>query len=716
MSKLWYQQNLRFLQTVLREIDIIDYDSKSVVDYMKKTNSNCLVVNAGGVIDFFSYPYEMANPNQFMEKEILHDLCDAIHNAGMHVIVRVDFRGVEPRRYNLHPDWFSVDQFGNPRIGEFAGAKIARPCYHSYYTNEHAEQFISYLMDHYEIDGIWENALGFDYGPCYCKNCKDAYREEIGEEIPEIPKGMDMFEALDSSRFAVYQKWKAKHADRHIERLRAATKKYGNDKAFCAEIFDLYSDKFSKATGIDHFNAKKSFDFIVSCVFLNANHAKEQARTYDIINNAATTIRFSRALDPKKQPVIVTGGNGTRWRYTADPKLENRLWMWEIAGAGGGIWNCYFNGQNPEKTHDRRGACSEQNIYTYLAQNTDSISNTVPVMDVAIYYSRFTKDKYCKMDEKIDEYGVFIKGTERVLLENHIQYGFIPDSELTLERLNGVKALLIPNAALMPDSDLEIIREYVKNGGGIVASYNSSLYKETGECRQDFGLADLLGVKYTGVHIDSTNDTYQLIRNKKSSVLDEIGDTELLINGGFTTLCKSMNPAYDVVATHIPTIPNQPPEYAWIPDMKTEYPTIISGTYGKGTVVYFANQIEAQCFLNGHEDYTEIYKNAIHYVSGKNYLFSTNAPRSVHISAIENQADSGHVIISLTNVTGTSQRPLKEIVPIPEITIEIPLYGKKLNQYKKLWGNEMSCSEEQDQIKICISNLEEFASVEVYIQ
>ncbi|HEY5466699.1 MAG TPA: hypothetical protein VIL27_06660, partial [Clostridia bacterium] len=65
MAKHWYQKNLRFLQTVLREIDIIGYDAKGVVDYMVKSNSNCLVVNAGGIVDFFDNPLELANINRF---------------------------------------------------------------------------------------------------------------------------------------------------------------------------------------------------------------------------------------------------------------------------------------------------------------------------------------------------------------------------------------------------------------------------------------------------------------------------------------------------------------------------------------------------------------------------------------------------------------------------------------------------------------------------
>ena len=112
MAQQWYQQNLRFLQTVLRECDIIDYDAAKVVSYMKEVHANTIVVNAGGVIDFFDYPFDMRNPNRFLKNDILTPLCDEIHKAGMRIIVRVDFRGVEQRRYNLHPDWFALDQHG----------------------------------------------------------------------------------------------------------------------------------------------------------------------------------------------------------------------------------------------------------------------------------------------------------------------------------------------------------------------------------------------------------------------------------------------------------------------------------------------------------------------------------------------------------------------------------------------------------------------------
>ena len=64
---------------------------------MKKANANALVVNAGGVMDFFDNPLDMAKPNPFMKdgQDILKNVCEEIHKANMYVIVRADFHGVE---------------------------------------------------------------------------------------------------------------------------------------------------------------------------------------------------------------------------------------------------------------------------------------------------------------------------------------------------------------------------------------------------------------------------------------------------------------------------------------------------------------------------------------------------------------------------------------------------------------------------------------------
>ena len=184
-SKLfWYRRPLRILQTVLREPDAENYNARAVVRYMEDAGCNTLVVNAGGIVDFFQNPLPAANINTFMGKnDVLRDITSACHDAGFHVIGRVDFRGVEEHIYRQLPEWFSIDENGKPMQLTYTRPQLYSSCYTGYHRNEHAEEFIAYLMENYDLDGIWHNSIGVG-GICYCDRCRESFRQFSGKDIP----------------------------------------------------------------------------------------------------------------------------------------------------------------------------------------------------------------------------------------------------------------------------------------------------------------------------------------------------------------------------------------------------------------------------------------------------------------------------------------------------------------------------------------------------
>jgi hypothetical protein len=58
--------------------------------------------------------------------------------------------------------------------------------------------------------------------------------------------------------------------------------------------------------------------------------------------------------------------------------------------------------------------------------------------------------------------------------------------------------LLLPNAACLSAAQMDAIRNFVQNGGGLVASLDTSLCSETGAPSHYFGLSDVLGAHYLG--------------------------------------------------------------------------------------------------------------------------------------------------------------------------------------------------------------------------
>jgi hypothetical protein len=316
----WYQEPLRILQTVLRQTDATTYDVDSLVQYMKETHADVLVINGGGIVDYFQNELPMANVNPYMGKrDLLADIVKGCHENGIKVITRVDFRGVHKERYDLHPDWFAKDENGEPIILNYTKPGLYAPCYNGHYRNEHSVEFIEQLMAKYHVDGIWHNSVNFHY-TCYCDPCKELYHKEYGKEIPVKTSSKNEWEE--------YYKWNEKMASNQLSKMRGSVKKYGEDKAYAAEVFDMYAVEQQKHTGINLYSAAKYFDFFVTVSFIANNSENVQ---YKDIYYPAAIVKFLKSLEPDKSPVILFGGNGTEHRYTYDPPLDSRLWLWQAA-------------------------------------------------------------------------------------------------------------------------------------------------------------------------------------------------------------------------------------------------------------------------------------------------------------------------------------------------------------------------------------------------
>jgi len=74
----------------------------------------------------------------------------------------------------------------------------------------------------------------------------------------------------------------------------------------------------------------------------------------------------------------------------------------------------------------------------------------------------------------------------------------VHDRLLDAGRLDRFKTLILPNIAALSDEQCRQLNAFVNRGGGLVATYETSLCDEWGAPRNDFGLADLFGVSFRG--------------------------------------------------------------------------------------------------------------------------------------------------------------------------------------------------------------------------
>lgn len=703
----WYQKPLTILQTNLREIDTKDYDANVVVKYMLDTGCNTLVINAGAIVDFFQNPLPAAMVNKFMgNRDILKEITTACKAAGIRVIARIDFRGAEEAVYKKFPDWFMLNASKQPvtTTYDYGDRKLTlyTSCYLGKHRTEYLNQLVSYVMNNYAVDGIWHNSPGFN-GICYCPTCTSAYKLASGNDLPIQP-------SASVTELTQYMNWKAKVADNYMNGIKKLIKTFGQDKIYCAEIFSMFSVEGLVNSGIDLNNARSHFDFLVSVAFLDSGNP--EAFYYDL-SYANTITKFLKSMVPEREAIILCGGNGTLHRMVSDPKIDFKIWLWEVLSAGGRFWNNYFT-NIPDAAYDRRNIYDHSEAFLFVKKHAKILERHAPVANVGIYFSKPTRLSYRTTSVEGDLFGFEIKGVESVLMENHIPHDFILEDMVSREKLGKYDLIILPNVRCMSEKEMELLKNYVHEGGKLMATYETSLYDADGKARKDYGLAELFGVNYLGTKANTRLDNYQyIVQRTHPLVAADSPDTVFLFNAGYTLHSKPM-PGVQVICALQPTIQNQPPDKSWVSKLSSEFPTVVENNYGKGRVLYYANQPDTLTHTNGHQDVRNLLLRGIRYLAGTTIPIETTAPSSVHTGLTKSLLKQGEYILSLVNTTSGTARPVRELLPVYDIVIKLKLDGKSVEKYNVLrTQGDCSVKSKGQHMELRISRLDNFCAIHI---
>jgi hypothetical protein len=179
---------------------------------------------------------------------------------------------------------------------------------------------------------------------------------------------------------------------------------------------------------------------------------------------------------------------------------------------------------------------------------------------------------------------------------------------------------------MLSDRQCDQLRDFVKSGGALMASFETSLYDENVNRRPDFGLSDLLGISKAGEAIGTNGNAYYARFGKSATdrhhpILNGFADTNWIPGAQNRTPLK---PVKDSVLTVVPGFVRYPPELAYPPLAHTDEPAAVLREFGPGRTAFFSGDVERTYWLTGHGDLLRLMHNTIDWL--------TNGERVVHIS------------------------------------------------------------------------------------
>jgi hypothetical protein len=268
---------------------------------------------------------------------------------------------------------------------------------------------------------------------------------------------------------------------------------------------------------------------------------------------------------------------------------------------------------------DTRWKETGRSFFSWLAENESHFRNRGTLANLAVLYPQSTISFYAangqrerRLNGQPIESTDYLEGMYAALLGNRFLFDFIHEKDLSAATLMKYRALLIPNAAYMRDSECEAIRTYVASGGSVLATFETSLYNEWGEPRKEFGLGDILGVTAAGAMIGPLGNSYMHM-DKSHPVLEGFEGTTILPGAEFR-IPVTQNKSETFSLSVIPNYPAFPPEMVYPRVRSTNEPAAIFRDLGSARVVYFPGDIDRTFQRSGNPDFSRLMSNAIRWM------------------------------------------------------------------------------------------------------
>ena len=242
--------------------------------------------------------------------------------------------------------------------------------------------------------------------------------------------------------------------------------------------------------------------------------------------------------------------------------------------------------------------------------------------------------------------------------------------------------LVLPNIAALSDGQCQQIKDYVNRGGSLLATFETSLYNERGEKRDDFGLSDLLGVSFNGEVEGPMKNSYLRFTNENGQyhpILKGLENTTRIINGIYRLGIRP-NMEFPSPVTLIPSYPDLPMEHVYPRVPETDIREIYLREIGESRIVYFPWDIDRTFWEILSVDHGKLLRNAVQWAMNDEQPVTVRGQGILDITVWQQKQSMTVHLVNLTNPM-MMKGPFRELIPLPEqeVTIQIPA-GKSVKK------------------------------------
>jgi hypothetical protein len=675
----WPQLIRRVGQLNMTEHDPVVLDVDAWADYWASLKVGATFISVTGILAYYQTKVPFHKKGKYLgDRDFFGDCREAAKKRGLRVIARLSPDLNWDDAVKAHPEWFQRDDKGN-FVPDKDEPRLFRTCTFSPYMTDYIPAIIREVTTLYDVDAVFTNGwppLG-TLPVCHCDECR---------KLP--PSGTPAYWAKFNDRVEFL--WKL--YDSLVKERHSSTFYFANLGGGVHASVDL--SRFGKM-----------------CQWFqgdNQGRGGEDAPIWLV----ALQGRVCQAIQDGKMANNVTGAWSTgpiRWRNVAKSYNEAQMW-YSATSASGLVPFHHIIGGEKGMGEDRRELSMPREYFLWTAKHDPHFKNKRTVAKLGVVIGQRTQLFYkTQQDATMQQ---FMNGIYYALLEGRFLFDFVHEDRMDPEQLSKYSALILPNTALLSDAQCDQLRAYVKAGGSLLATFETSLYDEQNRPRENFGLADVFGIRKTGDVIGTNGNAFYARIERPHEILDGFTDTDWLPGAEYRVPIAAVD---NPVLTVVPGFPAYPPELAYPPVPQTEEPVVVLREQGTSRLAYFATDIERSMWVAGHPDLSQLLRNTVNWILRENKPVVIEGSGLIESFAYETEPGFAIHILNYTN-PNAQRGTIREFYPIgpQHVTFAIPA-GRKVSRVQLLKsGANIPYTHTNDGIAFTIPSVTEYEVAAIY--
>ncbi len=412
------------------------------------------------------------------------------------------------------------------------------------------------------------------------------------------------------------------------------------------------------------------------------------------LNSTSINVRWQHAIGkPSWMLRHFSPIHYAHWTITA---AQWQLYAAACKANGGKVFGPCGVGAHPDTTRTQASLDAITDGLAFYMQDADLDVDAESAADIALVFSWATR-KYDQADASGMQWSEELNGWARLMIEEHLPWDFVVAEYITTpEVLAKYDLVVLPNIANLSDRCCEMIRAYVRGGGHVLATAETSLSDERGEARTDFALGDVFGISR-----QSEADGHFAIAGHREPEPASGRFQRVATTGETLARLVAVDPAGSVAGMKDP-----------MPLGLTPWPVFVRHSFGAGQSLYAAFAIGRYYTLHGDAHIGTWMADSLDTLLPARQLTVT-APRTVEVT-LWRQPALPRTIIHLANrsvpwTLPTDARQVTEILPVHNVQVTMPTPYP--NAQVSCRGAEVAVRHQGNQLVVEVSVLHAYAAI-----